>query len=214
MSRTRNGSIALVLALVAVLAQSGSVVAVDQTSTFIWPTKGRITQPYGCTGFSWEPRYGNCKHFHGAFDIANTRGTPIRAAGAGVVTHAGWDPWGTGAWMVMIRHGGGLVTWYAHMRGKRIAGITKGARVRQGQVIGYMSDTGKTTGVHLHWSVLKDGRYANPRNYVEGKPSRDQTATQQKPPIGCAAPVGYSYGPTAAVLNNNDPDSALAGCTA
>ena len=74
--------------------------------------------------------------------------------------------------MVIINHGGGIVTWYAHLRGKQMAGVRKGMRVRQGQLVGYMSDTGMATGVHLHWAVLKAGRYVNPRNYVDGLPYR------------------------------------------
>ncbi|MEX2546329.1 MAG: M23 family metallopeptidase, partial [Chloroflexota bacterium] len=80
--------------------------------------------------------------------------------------------WGTRNWMVIVNHGGGLTTWYGHMRNKQLDGIRKGARVRQGEVIGYMSDTGLATGVHLHWSVLKNDIYVNPRNYVAGLPFR------------------------------------------
>ena len=171
-SRARFRSIVFPIALVLLsgVAFTGPAAAGSGTQ-FVWPTNGRITQPYGCTGFRWEPRYGCCRHFHGGIDIANCRGTPIRAAAGGVITHVGWDQWGTHNWMVRVSHGNGLVTWYSHMRGKQIADISKGARVRQGQVIGYMSDTGMATGVHLHWAVLKNGRYANPRNYVEGKPT-------------------------------------------
>ncbi len=217
MTRTRTASISIVFALLAVVTQSGVAVAQDGSRKFIWPTKGRITQPYGCTGFSWEPRRGSCAHFHGGIDIANGRGTPIRAAGGGVITHVGWDPWGTRNWMVIMRHGNGIVTWYAHMRPRQIAGIREGVRVRQGQVVGYMSDTGMATGVHLHWAVLKNGSYVNPKNYVDGKPTRNQTtsAPQQHQPVGCtSAPVAYDSGPSAAVLNYNDPGGTPTACTA
>jgi murein DD-endopeptidase MepM/ murein hydrolase activator NlpD len=160
--------------LLATMSVSGPAVAANGRP-FIWPTTGRITQPYGCTGFSAEPRLGSCRHFHGGIDIANNRGTPIRAAAAGVVTHVGWDIWGTHAWMVMINHGGGVQTWYAHMRGKQIPGLHRGTRVRQGQVIGYMDSTGQSTGVHLHWAVVKNGHYVNPKNYVDDQPFRPRS---------------------------------------
>ena len=123
MKRSRNRYLAYALVVLAVMAIANPVVAADGSKPMKWPTGGRITQPYGCTGFSWEPRYGSCRHFHGGIDVAASRGTPIRAAGDGVVTHVGWDPWGTRNWMVMVKHGGGLVTWYGHMRGRHIAGI-------------------------------------------------------------------------------------------
>jgi murein DD-endopeptidase MepM/ murein hydrolase activator NlpD len=157
---------------------------VAQPKPFIWPTTGRITQQYGCTGFWAEPAYGGCRHFHGALDIADRQGAPVHAAADGVITHAGWDPWGTRAWMVMINHRDGLTTWYAHLRGRDIDGIRVGARVSQGDVIGYMSNTGMATGVHLHWAVLKDGRYVNPRKYVDGRPFK---ARKTSAPANAAA---------------------------
>lgn len=170
MIRSRNKFLAYALVVLATVAIANPVVAEEGGDTFIWPAAGRITQPYGCTGFRAEPRLGSCAHFHGGVDIANSRGTPIRAAADGVITHVGWDPWGTRNWMVMINHGGGLTTWYAHLRGKELTGIQRGVRVRQGEVIGHMDQTGLATGVHLHWAVLKNEAYVHPRNYVEGLP--------------------------------------------
>ena len=163
---------AYALVVLATLAIANPVVAEEGSDTFIWPTSGRITQPYGCTGFWAEPRQGSCAHFHGGIDIADSRGTPIRAAADGVITHAGWDQWGTRNWMVIINHGGGMTTWYAHLRGKELTEIQKGVRVRQGEVVGYMDQTGLATGVHLHFSILKNGAYVNPRDHVEGLPFR------------------------------------------
>ena len=120
-------------------------VAVDGEQTFIWPTSGRLTQPYGCTGVRFEPRRGSCAHFHGGMDIANGRGTPVRAAGDGTISHVGWDPWlerRIASWMVIINHGGGVQTMYAHLRDREMEGIRDGARVEQGQIIGLMDSTG------------------------------------------------------------------------
>jgi murein DD-endopeptidase MepM/ murein hydrolase activator NlpD len=204
--RSRNALLATLLALVA----AGSLVvpagAAGTGRAWIWPTTGRVTQPYGCTGFISEPRLGSCAHFHGGIDIANTRGTLIRAAADGVITHVGWDQWGTGAWMVIINHGGGLTTWYAHMRGKQIPGIRVGVRVIQGEVIGYMDTTGNSTGVHLHFSVLKDGHYVNPRDYIDGLPLKPPKKGDHTSPAPCDDIwiAGLSGGATAVVLEGDD----------
>lgn len=125
-----------------------------------WPTRGRITQPYGCTGFSANQRLGSCRHFHTGVDVANARWTPIRAAASGVVRFVGREPWG--AWIVVLGHGNGLRTMYAHMVPTRVRGVAKGRSVRQGQVIGYMGKSGMATGIHLHFEVRRDGNYVNP----------------------------------------------------
>jgi murein DD-endopeptidase MepM/ murein hydrolase activator NlpD len=187
--RSPKGLLVPIFVLVATLFTAAPVTAAGAPH-FIWPTTGRVTQPYGCTGFRMEPKYGSCPHFHGGIDIADKRGTPIRAAGDGVIQRVGWDQWGTHNWMVIINHGDGYVTWYAHLRGKRLDGIKKGARVRQGQLIGYMDMTGQATGPHLHWAVLKNGRYSDPSNYVAGQPRRTPSApTAEDPATGGTASV-------------------------
>ena len=91
--------------------------------TWVWPTTGRITQGYGCTGFSWEPPYGDCRHFHKGIDIANSAWTKIRAASSGVVTFVGYNPYdppGDQAWIVKINHDNGLMGLYGHMKPVRV----------------------------------------------------------------------------------------------
>lgn len=202
--------------MVAVLAIGNPAVAADGSEPLVWPTSGRITQTYGCTGFAAEPRYGSCRHFHGGIDIASSRGTAIRASADGVITHAGWDPWGLRNWMVMIRHGDGIVTWYAHMRGKHIPGIRKGIRVRQGEVIGYMDKTGNATGVHLHWAVLKNGRYLNPRAYAEGQPQRPRRNGTGSGAVGCddVSAAGLAGGATAVVRQTDAMSGGRDSCVA
>jgi murein DD-endopeptidase MepM/ murein hydrolase activator NlpD len=159
------------LALMVCLPTAAPTVAVDGTQLgWVWPTSGRITQPFGCTGFYAEPRRGSCDHFHTGIDIANDRGTPIRAVADGVVELVGWDPWihPDPDWMVIIDHGNGLRTMYAHMRAKPVDGITNGAHVTQGQLIGLMDMTGHATGPHLHFAVYLNGEAVNPRNYLSG----------------------------------------------
>lgn len=96
---------------------------------------------------------------HKGVDFAAPRGTPIYAAGDGVVEVAGRK--GSFGKYVRIRHNGSYKTAYAHMKGFG-RGIRSGKRVRQGQVIGYVGTTGRSTGPHLHYEVHKNGRAVNP----------------------------------------------------
>lgn len=96
---------------------------------------------------------------HQGTDFAAPTGTPILAAGDGTIVRAG--PYGGYGNYVRIRHANGYETAYAHM--SRFArGMRAGARVRQGQVIGYVGTTGRSTGPHLHYEVLQRGRQMNP----------------------------------------------------
>jgi murein DD-endopeptidase MepM/ murein hydrolase activator NlpD len=96
---------------------------------------------------------------HTGVDWSAPRGTPIMAAGNGTVTHAGRRA-GYGH-HIEIRHANGYVTTYSHMTGYA-KGIEAGAKVRQGQVIGYVGSTGLSTGPHLHYEVLVNKRYVDP----------------------------------------------------
>jgi murein DD-endopeptidase MepM/ murein hydrolase activator NlpD len=136
------------------------------SGVFIWPARGVVTQEYGCTGFSWNGPRGSCAHFHGGIDIAGPSGTPIRAAGNGVVAFVGWNPYGGSnpAFIVVLGHANGLETFYAHML-PRYA-VKAGQFVKRGQVIGYMGNTGYSTGTHLHWEVSRNGSDQNPRLFL------------------------------------------------
>ena len=111
-------------------------------------------------GMRRHPILGYTK-MHKGLDFAARRGTPIYAAGDGVVEYAGRNG-GYGKY-VRIRHNGTYKTAYAHMH-RYSRGIRKGRRVRQGQVIGYVGSTGRSTGPHLHYEVHKSGRQVNPRS--------------------------------------------------
>jgi murein DD-endopeptidase MepM/ murein hydrolase activator NlpD len=98
---------------------------------------------------------------HKGVDFAAPTGTPIYAAGDGVVDYSGRR--GSFGNYVRIRHNGQYATAYAHM--SRISGkARKGARVKQGQVIGYVGTTGRSTGPHLHYEVLNQGTQVNPKS--------------------------------------------------
>ena len=160
---------AFLAALLAFAGLANGPVDAEAGYTYAWPTKGRITQPFGCTGFSWEPRRGGCAHFHSGIDIANKAGTPIRAATSGVVQLVGYNPYdrpGDRAWVVVIKHDAGFTGWYAHMQAKYVSGVRAGSRVKTGQLIGYMGNTGRSTGVHLHFAFLKSGVPVNPKHYL------------------------------------------------
>jgi murein DD-endopeptidase MepM/ murein hydrolase activator NlpD len=136
--------------------------------TLKWPIGGVITQEFGCTGFPSEPPQGSCAHFHIGIDIAAPCGTPVVASGPGTVVFVGYNPYDAPprAWIVIIAHSTGLQTWYAHMSASAPAGISYGAQVVAGQVVGYEASTGHSTGCHLHWAVRLNAIFSNPRLFV------------------------------------------------
>ncbi len=117
-------------------------------------------------GARLSSRFGKRRHpilgytkMHRGADFAAPRGTPIYAAGDGRVVEAGRN--GAYGKYVRLRHNAEYATAYAHM--SRIAkGARKGRRVKQGQVIGYVGSTGRSTGAHLHYEIIKGGRRTNP----------------------------------------------------
>ena len=121
-------------------------------------------------------RFGMRRHpilrfsrFHAGIDFVAPAGTPILAAGAGRVLEAGRNG-GYGNW-VKIGHANGLATGYAHM--SRIgAGVRRSARVRQGQVIGYVGSTGMSTGPHLHFELHRNGKPVDPLGLARTTRSR------------------------------------------
>lgn len=98
---------------------------------------------------------------HSGVDLAAAAGTPVRATADGVVSQAGWA--GGYGLLVAIRHPSGTVTRYGHM--SRIA-AESGGIVRKGDVIGYVGSTGRSTGPHLHYEVLVNGRAVDPTRYM------------------------------------------------
>lgn len=117
-------------------------------SAFLWPTQGTITQ-----NFWWG---------HGALDIALASGTPVAASDGGVVTFAGWDNTGYG-YMVMLDHGNGFSTLYAHLSQYF---VDAGQTVARGQTIAAMGSSGRSTGPHTHFEVRYNGAPQNPMFYL------------------------------------------------
>lgn len=127
-------------------------------------------------GARLSSRFGKRRHpilgydkMHSGIDFAAPRGTPILAAGTGVIERA--NRFGSYGNYIRIRHTDGYKTAYAHLK-NFARGIKKGKRVRQDQVIGYVGTTGRSTGPHLHYEVHLNGKKINPRrvNRLSGKP--------------------------------------------
>ena len=150
-----EGRIAEILAARARTARASRSVDSGPTAVsgagLVWPVRGTVTSEYG---YRWG-------RLHAGIDIGAPNGTPIRAAKGGEVITAG-SMGGYGN-CVIIDHGGGFTTLYAHM--SRI-GTSDGASVSQGQVIGYVGSTGHSTGNHLHFETRVNGSPQNPRRYL------------------------------------------------
>ena len=114
----------------------------------------RLSSPFGMRK---HPIDGFNK-MHKGTDFAAPMGTPIMASGDGVVVKAGWC--GGGGNCVKIKHNSVYQTIYAHMS-KFANRIKSGVRVKQGQIIGYVGSTGKSTGPHLHYEVIENGKKIN-----------------------------------------------------
>lgn len=137
-------------------------IPVPSKSGFIKPTSGYITSWYGTRV---DPVTGVLGTFHSGIDIANGIGTPIVAAMSGTVVLAGWN--GNYGQCVIIDHGNGFVTRYGHLSS---ISVNEGQTVSQGQYLGGMGSTGKSTGSHLHFEIRIGNRYSsssvNPSNYL------------------------------------------------
>ena len=117
----------------------------------IQPTSGQFTSPFG-------QRWGR---LHAGIDLAAPTGTPIRAAAAGRVIVA--EPTGGYGNYTCVDHGNSVSTCYAHQ--SRL-GTSRGATVAQGELIGYVGNTGNSFGAHLHFEVRINGRPVDPMNYL------------------------------------------------
>ncbi len=125
---------------------------------FMWPVAGSLR-----SGFGWRihPIFG-VRRFHSGIDLAAPYGTLVKAGDGGQVVQAGY--FGGYGYSVMLYHGGGFATWYAHLSSIRCA---VGQFVERGQVIGLVGSTGWSTGPHLHFEVRINGSAQNPLQYLE-----------------------------------------------
>ena len=118
---------------------------------FCSPVDGFINSPFGRRG----------RRMHTGIDIVASKGSVIRAAAGGVVKQSGY--FGGYGYMVSVRHDNGYVTRYAHCS---VLKVKKGMMVSEGEVIGLVGSTGRSTGSHLHFEVMRDGRFLNPEKYL------------------------------------------------
>jgi murein DD-endopeptidase MepM/ murein hydrolase activator NlpD len=127
--------------------------ALAASTPSIWPAQGYLSAAYGRR---IDPFHGDLAH-HAGIDISAKRGQPVHATAAGSVTSAGWN--GDYGKMVVIDHGFGLVTRYAHLHD---FSVKPGDKVERMQVIGTVGSTGRATGPHLHYELLVNGQLTNP----------------------------------------------------
>lgn len=138
----------------------------DDTSTsdgdWQWPVQGYISQEFGCTGFYLEPPYGDCDHFHDGIDIVAADMTKLYAPHDGYVGYLG--PSTTGSYMIRIDTTDGYSTRLGHMHPINV--VQPGQFVNKGDHVGYMGNTGNSTGVHTHWEVYDGDTPVNPRSLL------------------------------------------------
>lgn len=121
----------------------------------VWPTQGAVT-----AGFGWRYFAGQ-NEFHEGLDIADNIGTPVIATAAGVVTKAEYA--GRTGLAIEIDHGYGYKTLYGHLSRAKVELYQ---RVSRNEIIGYMGNTGRSTGPHLHYEVRTTGKSVPPLNYI------------------------------------------------
>lgn len=132
---------------------------------FVWPVTGRISGLFGAQRiYAGQPG-----SYHGGVDIARPTGTPIVAPADGMVTLAADPPFTLEGRLLILDHGHGLTSAFLHL--SRID-VRVGQRVRQGQALGQVGQTGRATGPHLHWAMTWHGARLDPQPVVGAMPPR------------------------------------------
>lgn len=123
----------------------------------LWPVYGRLMSSFGTRS---DPFSGEGA-FHSGVDITAPHGTMVKASADGVVSHADWG--GSYGRLVVVDHGNGLQTYYAHL--SRVD-VIAGQEVRRGQTMGAAGSSGRSTGAHLHYEVRQNGTPVNPYMFL------------------------------------------------
>ena len=123
------------------------------------PVIGGISSYYGNRE---HPRSGE-ENFHSGIDISSSPGNPVKATADGIVSFSGWS--GGSGNLVVLEHGHGFSTFYAH---NRSIPVKVGQKVKRGDIIGYVGSTGNSTGPHVHYEIWKDGKSIDPVKYLKG----------------------------------------------
>ncbi len=123
-----------------------------------YPIEGKMTSLFGSRA---NPITGRVE-LHRGIDIAAPSGTNVKATADGVVSFSGWN--GGGGNTVVVEHGHGFSSCYAHNRANA---VTVGQRIKRGETVGYVGSTGNATGSHVHYEIWQGGRVINPKQHVE-----------------------------------------------
>lgn len=126
-----------------------------------WPVDGRMMGGFGSRQDPFSTDGG--REFHPGVDISAATGTPVRSTASGIVIQAQFTSGGYGR-LVVVDHGGGYQTYYAHL--SRIT-VQLGQEVRRGETVGLVGSSGRTTAPHLHYEVRTGGNPVNPYNYMK-----------------------------------------------
>lgn len=140
------------------LLQTRRLYLASQSKPTIWPVGSRrLTSSFG---YRSDPFTGKAA-YHAGIDIAGRTGDPVYAAGSGTVTEAEYNP--SRGQYIIIEHPDGLQTWYMHLNSIQ---VNSGEQVTKGQSIGHLGNTGRSTGPHLHFQVVKQNTPVDPLLYV------------------------------------------------
>ncbi len=126
------------------------------------PVDGEFSSPFGKRK---SPRNG-LDDYHTGVDVSSPLGNPVVATADGIVSYSGWS--GGSGNLVVLEHGHGFSTFYAH---NRMNAVRVGQKIKRGQTIAHVGSTGYSTGPHVHYEIWKDGRPVNPMRYIKGRPN-------------------------------------------
>jgi murein DD-endopeptidase MepM/ murein hydrolase activator NlpD len=135
----------------------------------LWPVEGRLMDGFGRRS---DPFSGEGTEFHTGIDISAPAGTPVRATADGIVVSSGWS--GGYGRLVVIDHGGGTQTYYAHLSHFY---VETGQEVRGGELVGAVGATGRVTAPHLHYEVRIGGAPVNPYRYLKSPVFQQASST-------------------------------------
>ncbi len=123
-----------------------------------YPLEGNVSSSFG----KRDNPFSGERTFHAGVDISATPGMPIRATADGVVSYSGWTQ--SSGYVVLIEHGCGFSTAYAHNKGNM---VKVGQKVKRGEVVAHIGSTGKSTGPHVHYEVWERGKRVNPSKFLQ-----------------------------------------------